>query len=154
MTGSLGQLAEVRKPGALPVLLVLLILLRVATAAAVECQHALAETARAADRAQEARRIDAIELGGVLCLDGAAGTQSSLADDTRDRGVPHLDTPCPFFNSPVLLADAVIDPVTRPVVHDRLVAILADQRRAGRLSRTPYNPRAPPRTTGMIGLRA
>ena len=90
----------------------------------------------------------------MLCLGGAAGTQSALADDTRDRGAPHLDTPCPFFKSPVLLADVVVDPVTRPVVHERLAAILADQRRAGRLAQTLYNPRAPPRTAGMIGLRA
>ena len=57
-----------KRVGFAPALLVLLLSVRVATAAAVDCQHELADAAQAHHHAQDRLKIEAIALGGALCL--------------------------------------------------------------------------------------
>jgi hypothetical protein len=122
-----------------PALLVLLLSVRVATAAAVECQHELASAARAAERAQEALRVEAQALGGELCLVDAQ--QPAAA---QDHGEHHLSTPCPFFKSPVTLPGIVKDAAARDVTFSRLVPVADMPATDAQAPRAAYSPRAPP----------
>lgn len=123
-----------------PVLLALLLGVRVATAAAVECQHELADAARAAERAQQVRLAETLALGGALCL-YATGAPS---ETTQDQGGPHLTSPCPFFKSPIALPEIVNDSVARIVTYSRLTPVAAMPATVQQAPRAAYSPRAPP----------
>jgi len=125
---------------AAPALLVLLLGVRVATAAAVDCQHELADAARAAERAQEARLVEVQALGGELCL--YADAAPSEAAETEDAH--HLSTPCPFFKSPVALADAAPDPAARIVAFSRLAPLTDAACPEAQAPVAAYSARAPP----------
>ncbi|MFB9148598.1 hypothetical protein [Roseovarius ramblicola] len=127
-----------------PALLVLLLGVRVATAAAVECQHELADAARAAERTQEARLAEVVALGGELCL-YATGAPS---DNAQQEDGPHLSTPCPFFKSPVALTDAAPDPAARIVAFSRLSPLTGAACPEAQARAAAYNARAPPPLRG------
>ena len=141
-------MAGLRKIGVAPALLVLLLSVRVATAAAVECQHELADAARAAERAQEALRIEALALGGELCLVEEYPAQPGPAESAHDHDGPHLSTPCPFFKSPVALADAVPGPAVRNVAFSRLAPLTDAACPEAQAPVAAYSARAPPPITG------
>lgn len=81
------------------VLLVLLLTVRVASAAAVECQHDLATAERTLADTKAQVLAEVLALGGELCL--VDGTDSAAPNHDE----PHLFTPCPFFKSPAALTD-------------------------------------------------
>ncbi len=138
--GIRARIAGMAKGRVAPALLVLLLGVRVATAAAVECQHELADAARAAERAQEARLAEVIALGGALCL-YAVGAPSDTAEQ-EDR--PHLNAPCPFFKSPVTLTDTGPDPAARIVAFSRLAPLSDAGCPEAQAPVAAYNARAPP----------
>ena len=125
-------------------LLVLLLGVRVATAAAVDCQHEMAKATTAADRAQEARLVEVRALGGALCLVEAEQPAAS-----QDHDTPHLTSPCPFFKSPLALPDIVTDSAARIVAFSRLTPIDAGPATDAQGPRAAYSSRAPPR--GWLG---
>jgi len=137
-------MAGLRKIGVAPALLVLLLSVRVATAAAVECQHELADAARAAERAQEALRIEALALGGELCLVEEYPAQPGPAESAHDHDGPHLSTPCPFFKSPAALTDISVDPAARIVAFSYITARTDAPCAAAQTPCAAYSPRAPP----------
>ncbi|MDZ7710780.1 MAG: hypothetical protein U5K36_12490 [Roseovarius sp.] len=124
-----------------PAILVLLLGVRVATAAAVECQHELADAAHAAERAQEALRAETLALGGELCL-YATGDPAETA---QQDGAPHLTSPCPFFKSPLALAGIVTDATARIVSFSPLAPVTSVPASDAQAPRAAYSPRAPPR---------
>jgi hypothetical protein len=133
-----------------PALLVLLLSVRVATAAAVACQHDLADAARAAERAQEALRIEAAALGGELCL-----AEDAPAHGTdHDQDGPHLSSPCPFFKSPVTLVTVTTDATPHEASVSPLWQSLTDQRPHSEAPWTSYQSRAPPHMAGEVLARA
>jgi len=136
-------MAGLRKVGVAPALLILLFGVRVATAAAVECQHELADAARAAERAQEALRVEALALGGELCLVEDAA-QPGPADAAHDHDGPHLGTPCPFFKSPAALTDVSVDPAVRIVAFSYITARPDAPCAIAQAPCAAYSPRAPP----------
>jgi hypothetical protein len=121
---------------------------RVATAAAVECQHELASAARAADSAQESLRLETLALGGDLCLFEDASASAG------DENGPHLTSPCPFFKSPVALTEITTDPDPHEASVSRLWQGLAEQRADRDAPWTAYQSRAPPRMAGEVLARA
>ena len=125
-------------------LLVLLLGVRVATAAAVECQHELADAARAADHAQQAGLAEIRALGGALCL--VEAEQPAAAQDSDPL---HLTSPCPFFKSPLALPDIVTESAARIVAFSRLTPIGAGPATDAQGPRAAYSSRAPPR--GWLG---
>lgn len=131
-----------------PALLVLMLSVRVATAAAVECQHELASAARAADSAQESLRLETLALGGDLCLFEDASASAG------DENGPHLTSPCPFFKSPVALTEITTDPDPHEASVSRLWQGLAEQRADRDAPWTAYQSRAPPRMAGEVLARA
>jgi len=131
-----------------PALLVLLLSVRVATAAAVECQHELANAARAADSAQESLRLETLALGGGLCLFEDASARAG------DENGPHLTSPCPFFKSPVDLPEIVTDAEPHDAVVSHLRLGLVAQRSASDAPRASYQSRAPPFMAGEVLARA
>lgn len=143
-------MAGVRQVGLIPALLVLLLGVRVATAAAVECQHELADAARAAERAQEARRIEAAALGGDLCLVEDAAAHGA----THDQDGPRLSSPCPFFKSPLTLVTVTIDATPHEASVSHLWQSLTDQRPDTEAPWTSYQSRAPPHMAGGVLARA
>lgn len=131
-----------------PALLVLLLSVRVATAAAVECQHELADAARAAERAQAALRIEASALGGELCIVDEAGASA------HDTDGPHLTSPCPFFKSPLSLPAITTNAVPREANVSQLWQGLTDQRPETDATFAAYRPRGPPAMAGEVLARA
>lgn len=127
-----------RRVRLIPALLVLLLGVRVATAAAVECQHELNASARSAAEAQAELRLEAVRLGGELCL----VVDKTTAEDVHDG--PHLSTPCPFFKSPVTLTGIVDEAPPRPVIFVQLAHLDADFRASLPVIATAYSARAPP----------
>jgi len=90
-------------------LLVLLLTVRVASAAAVECQHDLAAADRTLADTKAQVLAEVLALGGELCLvDGTAS-----AEPNHDE--PHLFTPCPFFKSPAALTDIATSTLSQPL---------------------------------------
>ena len=138
--GICARIAGLAKGRLGPALLVLLLGVRVATAAAVDCQHELADAARAAERAQEALRAETLALGGELCL-YATGDPATTA---QQDGAPHLTAPCPFFKSPLALPDIVYDSAARDVTFSRLSPVTGVPATDAQAPRADYNPRAPP----------
>ena len=137
-------MAGLRKVGVAPALLILLLSVRVATAAAVDCQHELADAARAAERAQEALRVEALALGGELCLVEDHAAEPGPTEAAHDHDGPHLGTPCPFFKSPAALTDIVVDPAARIVAFSCITARTDVPRAAAQAPCAAYSPRAPP----------
>ena len=137
-------MAGLRKIGVAPALLVLLLSVRVATAAAVECQHELADAARAAERAQEALRVEAQHLGGELCLVEEYPAQPNPTEAAHDHDGPHLSTPCPFFKSPAALTDLSVDPAARLIAFSYIAARADAPCAAAQTPCAAYSPRAPP----------
>jgi hypothetical protein len=131
-----------------PALLVLLLSVRVATAAAVECQHELANAARAVDSAQESLRLETLALGGDLCLFEDASARAG------DGNGPHLTSPCPFFKSPVVLTEITTDADPHEANVSRLWQGLAEQRAGRDAPWTAYQSRAPPLVAGEVLARA
>ncbi|EAQ24113.1 hypothetical protein ROS217_11251 [Roseovarius sp. 217] len=127
-----------------PALLILLVSVRVATAAAVDCQHELAYASRSHLHVQEQIKLEAAALGGELCLieDHPAALTTPAAEAAHDG--PHLNTPCPFFKSQVALTDLAIAPVARDLSFSRVVRVYGDMRAAVGDLPTGYSPRAPP----------
>lgn len=121
-----------------PALLVLLLGVRVATAAAVDCQHELNAAARSAAEAQSELRLEALRLGGELCL----VAEDAVVENGHDG--PHLSTPCPFFKSPVTLTGTMDEVPPQPVRFARLARVYADFRTGLPAVRRAYSPRAPP----------
>jgi len=138
--GIRARLADTAKGRVVPALLVLLLGVRVATAAAVDCQHELADAARSAERAQEARLAEVAALGGELCL-YAVGAPSETAE--QEDG-PHPGTPCPFFKSPATLTDMVPDPAARIVAFSRLAPFTDAACPEAQAPAIAYSARAPP----------
>lgn len=140
---TIGRLiGSVRGVGLGPALLVLLLSVRVATAAAVECHHELADAAHAHAHIQETLKLEAAELGGELCL---IEDHPALTPETaQDHDGPHLNTPCPFFKSPVALADVTIEPTAQNLSFSRVVRVYDDRRAEAGALPVGYNPRAPP----------
>src|SRR6056297_3597572 len=134
-------MAGLRKIGVAPALLVLLLSVRVATAA---CQHELADAARAAERAQEALRVEALALGGELCLVEEYPAQPGPTESAHDHDGPHLSTPCPFFKSPAALTDISVDPAARIVAFSYITARTDAPCAAAQTPCAAYSPRAPP----------
>lgn len=135
-----------RGAGLGPALLVLLLGVRVATAAAVDCHHELAGVARAQSHTQELIKLEAAALGGELCLVEEQSEALSLpaSETATEHDRAHLNTPCPFFKSPLALTDIVIAPQAQNLVFSRVVRVFDDMRvEAGNLP-GGYNPRAPP----------
>jgi len=149
-------MAGVRQVGLAPALFVLLISVRVATAAAVECQHELAVAARAGDRAQAAFQIEAEALGGALCLveEHAAPAQPEPTGTARDPEGPHLTSPCPFFKSPANLTAIVSGAVPHRAVLLWTVRGLGDQRLEAGAAPAAFHPRGPPGQAGEVLARA
>ncbi|GAW34543.1 hypothetical protein RA2_01593 [Roseovarius sp. A-2] len=139
-------MAGLRKVGVAPALLIVLLSVRVATAAAVDCQHELADAARAAERAQEALRIEALALGGELCLVEENPAQPAPTEAAHDHDGPHLGTPCPFFKSPAALTDISVDPAARIVTFSYISARTDVPGAAAQIPCAAYSPRAPPLT--------
>ncbi|MFU8777720.1 MAG: hypothetical protein ACNA7M_08620 [Roseovarius sp.] len=135
---------RVREAGIGPALLVLLLSVRVATAAAVDCQHELANAAQSHLHAQERIKLEVAALGGELCLvedrPGARDTPAAAAEHDR----PHLNTPCPFFKSQATLTEASIAPEARNLRFSRVVHVFGDMRVAAGDLPAGYSPRAPP----------
>lgn len=131
-----------------PALLVLLLGVRVATAAAVECQHELTSAARAAEQAQEALRNEARALGGELCLVEAGSATA------HDEDGPHLSSPCPFFKSPVTLPAIVSDAVPHEAGVSNLWQGLDSQHAKTGARFAAYRPRGPPDAAGEVLARA
>src|SRR6056297_1046235 len=123
-----------------PALLVLLLGVRVATAAAVDCHHELADAARAAERAQEARLAEVVALGGELCL-YATDAPSETAEQEDGQ---HLSTPCPFFKSPAALADTDGETPARIVAYSLLSPLTGTACPEAQAPCTAYSARAPP----------
>ena len=137
-------MAGLRKVGVAPALLILLLSVRVATAAAVDCQHELADAARAAERAQEALRIEAQNLGGELCLVEDHAAEPDPTEAAHDHDGPHLSTPCPFFKSPAALTDLSVDPAARIMAFSYIAARTDVPCAAAQTRCAAYSPRAPP----------
>ncbi|MBW4974867.1 hypothetical protein KZZ08_14630 [Roseovarius mucosus] len=133
-----------KRVGFAPALLVLLLSVRVATAAAVDCQHELADAAQAHHHAQDLLKIEAIALGGALCLveENPGALVAPPAEAKHDS--PHLNTPCPFFKSPVVLMDVTIALIAREHSFSRVVRVYDDMRAAVDDLPIAYSPRAPP----------
>lgn len=127
-----------------PALLILLLSVRVATAAAVECQHELASAARLQSHSQEQIKLEAADLGGELCLieelPGALNTPAAEADHDG----PHLNTPCPFFKSQAALTDVIIAPEALDIRFSHVVRVFDDMRAAAGDLPAGYSSRAPP----------
>ncbi len=129
--------------GIAPTLLVLLLSVRVATAAAVECQHSLADAARLAALAQQSLWVETTELGGELCVtSGQLATTSQATAEVETS--PHLNTPCPFFKSPALENSCAIDPTARAMAFTQIVMRHHDMRVAAGDLPAAYSSRAPP----------
>ncbi|SEM27942.1 hypothetical protein SAMN04488077_103248 [Roseovarius tolerans] len=137
-------MAGLRKVGVAPALLIVLLSVRVATAAAVDCQHELADAARAAERAQEALRIEALALGGELCLVEDHAAEPDPTEAAHDHDGPHLSTPCPFFKSPAALTDLSVDPAARIMAFSYIAARTDVPCAAAQTRCAAYSPRAPP----------
>lgn len=142
-----GLISGLRRIGIAPAILVVLLSIRVATAAAVECQHSLAEAARLAAQAQQSLRLEAAARGDALCLTEdtqqttrSGGSRVAAGGETG----PHLNTPCPFFNSPVLDHCCAIGPAVRPVTFTQVVARPLDLWIAAGNLPAAYSSRAPP----------
>tara|TARA_Y100001933_G_scaffold175957_1_gene174423 strand:+ start:2198 stop:2641 length:444 start_codon:yes stop_codon:yes gene_type:complete len=131
-----------------PANLVLLLSVRVATAAAVECRHELANAARAAEAVEESLRIETRALGGELCL--VEDAPSASGDETG----PHLGSPCPFFKSPIDLPEIVADAEPRDAAASHVRPGLVARRAASDAPRALYRPRAPPVPAGEVLARA
>ena len=124
---------RLRGVGLGPALLVLLLSVRVATAAAVDCQHELADAARSNLHVQEQIKLEAAALGGELCLvEEHPGALSTPAAEAEHDG-PHLNTPCPFFKSQAAHFS-----------FSRVVRVFDDMRAAAGDLPAGYSPRAPP----------
>jgi len=139
------RIAGMTKGRVAPALLVLLLGVRVATAAAVDCHHELADAARAAERAQEALKAEALALGGELCLYAAGAAPSETAE--QEDGA-HPGTPCPFFKSPAALADTVGEAASRTVAFSRLVPLTDAACPEAQAPCAAYSARAPPPLRG------
>lgn len=127
-----------------PAILILLLSVRVATAAAVDCQHELASAARLQGHAQEQIKLEAAALGGELCLiEEHPGALTTPAAEAEHSG-PHLNTPCPFFKSQATLTDVAITPEARDISFSRVVRVFDDMRVAAGDLPAGYSPRAPP----------
>lgn len=137
-------MAGLRKVGVAPALLIVLLSVRVATAAAVDCQHELADAARAAERAQEALRIEALALGGELCLVEDHAAEPDPTEAAHDHDGTHLSTPCPFFKSPAALTDLSVDPAARIIAFSYIAARTDVPCAAAQTRCAAYSPRAPP----------
>lgn len=137
--GSRGRIAGGRKGRLGLALLVLLLGVRVATAAAVNCQHEMTKAANAADRAQEARLVEVRALGGALCL-----VEAEHPAAAQDRDTQHLTSPCPFFKSPLALPATGADSAARIVAFSRLTPVDALPATDTQAPRAAYSPRAPP----------
>lgn len=142
--GIRARLAGMAKGKIAPALMVLLLGVRVATAAAVECQHELADAARAAERAQEARLAEVVALGGELCLYAT----DAPSDTAEQEGGPHLSAPCPFFKSPAALTDTAPDAAVRIVAFSRLAPLTDAACPEAQTLHTAYSARAPPPLLG------
>ncbi|MAO00489.1 MAG: hypothetical protein CMN18_05120 [Roseovarius sp.] len=135
---------RLRGVGLGPALLVLLLSVRVATAAAVDCQHELADAARSNLHVQEQIKLEAAALGGELCLvEEHPGALSTPAAEAEHDG-PHLNTPCPFFKSQAALTEVRIAPEARHFSFSRVVRVFDDMRAAAGDLPAGYSPRAPP----------
>ncbi len=139
--GFLARIAGMTRGRVAPALLVLLLGVRVATAAAVDCQHELASAARAAEQAQEALRKEAAVLGGKLCR-----VEAGTATAHEETG-PHLYPPCPFFKSPVTLPSITTNATARNLAFSWLVPAIGGPAIRAQAPRAAYSPRAPPRVT-------
>jgi len=137
------RIAGMAKGRVAPALLVLLLGVRVATAAAVDCHHELADAARAAERAQEARLAEVVALGVELCL-YATGAPSETAEQEDGQ---HLSTPCPFFKSPAALADTGGENSARIVAYSILSPLTGATCPEAQAPCTAYSARAPPLAT-------
>lgn len=141
-----------RQAGLGPALLVLLLGVRVATAAAVACQHELADAAHAAARVQAERQIAAEAFGGALCL-GEEADHAAPAPDPEAQG-PHLTSPCPFFKSPANLTAIVTGATPHRAALLWTVRDLADQSLEAGAAPAAYHPRGPPGPAGGVLARA
>ncbi|WP_297772789.1 hypothetical protein [uncultured Roseovarius sp.] len=132
-----------------PALLVLLLGVRVATAAAVDCQHDLADAARSAEFNQQKLLREATELGGELCLtdDAVARVPAQTSEAAHEHDGPSLKTPCPFFKSPAALTQAVVGVDARSVTFTLITPAYGDMRAAAGNFPAGYCSRAPPITT-------
>lgn len=129
--------------GIAPTLLVLLLSVRVATAAAVECQHSLADAARLAALAQQSLKVETTELGGGLCVINEPLATTPQAKAEGETG-SHLRTPCPFFKSPALENTCAIDPAARPMSFTHVVTRHENMRVSAGDLPAAYSSRAPP----------
>jgi hypothetical protein len=123
-----------------PALLVLLLCTRVATAAAIDCHHELADAARAAERAQAVLKAEAVALGGELCLYDAAAAPEAVDEE----GGHHLNTPCPFFKSPAALAASTTESAARIVAWSVLSSLDEATCPEAQTPCSAYSARAPP----------
>lgn len=112
--------------GLFPALLIILLTLRVAGAAAVECQHELAAQAAQAKAAAHAQHSD------------------HPPGQTDKHEAHHLSTPCPFFKTAGALPDCNIDPDATNLVYSRTHVPSDDFRAAAGDLPAAYSSRAPP----------
>lgn len=135
---------KARELGLGPALLILLLSVRVATAAAVDCQHELAESARSHIEAQELIKAEAMALGGDLCLVDAPSTDRATPASEAAHDGPHLHTPCPFFQPQAVLTEVRIAPEARQFSFSRAPFVFDDMRAGTDDLPAAYSPRAPP----------
>jgi len=112
--------------GMLPAFLVVLLVLRVAASAAVECQHELAAQAAQAKVAAHAQHSD------------------HNPGQTDKHEAHHVFTPCPFFKTAGVLPDCNIDPDATNLVYSRTHVPNDDFRAAAGDLPAAYSSRAPP----------
>ena len=117
---------EINALGMVAALLVLLLALRVAAAAALECQHELAAQAAQAKITAHAQHM------------GDGPTPSAKHDKH------HLYTPCPFFTAAGVLPDCGAEPDATDLVYSRTHVKSDDFRVAAGALPAAYSPRAPP----------